>query len=600
MNGTAVGFVITVSAYTSSTSVDIHSDSTVSATANFAISQSSSISAVSSLTASATRIIQYEGQTISGVSVTTQPFRYVDDALNTTVNANMGVGSVINIWARKTNTTAQTGSLIYFGTGVINYLAVSYINQTTFMLDGSAFGGVLNIGGLRWTNSMANDTDWHHYLIIIRDRYLPPGAGTTRVRAQLFVDGVNRGLANVESSQDKDLTSPIFLATSYSTDDVPTLPYSTISQFEGDMAQLWIGRFADHTKIDPTLFYNSGYVDFGSTGNLDGLLPTPYAYASMDEPYSNKLIPTSGYSINPATVPLPAPDIQARFTCSTSAQTVQIVSVNTTAVSSLTAQLTGLSVAQANITAVSTVTAIALSNKPFASALSSSTQLTVSAGATQKFSANLNSTTTLSADGVVESGAFANLSSTVSVTANAGRLLVSTSTISSAFTLQVNYIRIKTALLAVDSNCAVSANAVKTARAQFNQASTAALNVTVDKIRAIRADLLSDFGLGATARKTVRVISSQSAQFTQTAAARKRVGVSANFTAFYTQLTVGRVISLDPNLTYVIPAETRLYQIHKESRLWTIEGETRTIKIAKETRLYTVETDSTIYKIRGY
>jgi hypothetical protein len=59
------------------------------------------------------------------------------------------------------------------------------------------------------------------------------------------------------------------------------------------------------------------------------------------------------------------------------------------------------------------------------------------------------------------------------------------------------------------------------------------------------------------------------------------VRITVEFTAFNTQLTVGEVLNLDPALTYLIPQETREFQILPETRLYYIASESRELIILK-------------------
>jgi hypothetical protein len=59
------------------------------------------------------------------------------------------------------------------------------------------------------------------------------------------------------------------------------------------------------------------------------------------------------------------------------------------------------------------------------------------------------------------------------------------------------------------------------------------------------------------------------------------VGVTANLSALSFQLSVGNVLNLDPALTYVIPQETREFQILPETRLYYIASESRELIILK-------------------
>lgn len=577
MNGEAVGFAITAVAKTAPGATDMQSVATMTVSANAVFSQQSSQSAEFTQSATATRIQEYAGLTISGVLVD-QPFTYVDDLLNTTINADMGPGAVISIWARKSSTDNTEGTLIYFGTGPIDYLALSYINSTSIRLDGSSFDGVMGVQSATWSAGIAHDTNWHHYFIIIRDRYADGNALSpqtpNRLNIQLFVDGVNRGIRTPQSFTDQDLTSPIRLGSSYNSDGAPT-EQGTYSRFYGDMAQLWIGRFSDYRSATVTDFYNNGFVDLGSDGTLGGLLPAPDAYDSMNEPYSIRLIPASGDSITPATVPLPAPDMSARFICSAQAQSVQVVAAQLSSSAALTAQLTSTNQGSVDLTAIATLSAATAVNKPYSVDLSASADISIVTGnivsAVSSISTEFTQTTAIE---VIRSES-ATISSEFSVLAVTGVLGSAVANLSAQAQLTVSADRVKDVFIGVDSSCATVASAQKTAVFTATEAITTAVNVSVDKIQATRADLLSDFAVSTNAVKTARVSGTNTIVATVSAQPRKLVGVSANFTAFNSVLTAGRIIHLDSYNTYVIPTETRIYRITEETRIYSINPESR-------------------------
>jgi hypothetical protein len=87
------------------------------------------------------------------------------------------------------------------------------------------------------------------------------------------------------------------------------------------------------------------------------------------------------------------------------------------------------------------------------------------------------------------------------------------------------------------------------------QASLGTLSCAINRLRQGSAGFVDSFDLLASPQYIIRI--------------------TATFSAFNSILTVGEVINLDPYLTYVIPAETRLWQIDAESRIIAIEQETR-------------------------
>jgi hypothetical protein len=99
----------------------------------------------------------------------------------------------------------------------------------------------------------------------------------------------------------------------------------------------------------------------------------------------------------------------------------------------------------------------------------------------------------------------------------------------------------------------VSAGVIRTAQAEFTAFNTQL--VLADKIVQTSAQL--------------------TAQSTVYADAGKRVTASAALSALNSQLTVGNIIHIDADLTYMIPAESRSYLILEEIRDYTVLEEIR-------------------------
>jgi hypothetical protein len=109
---------------------------------------------------------------------------------------------------------------------------------------------------------------------------------------------------------------------------------------------------------------------------------------------------------------------------------------------------------------------------------------------------------------------------------------------------------------------------------------TATVSASSTRIQPGRMALISQTTLFANGFRVKQFVSNmQSEVYDFTCSPSFIVRVSANFIAFNTQLTAGRIIHLDPLLTWRIEPETRYLKINDESRVYMIEQETRIIKI---------------------
>jgi hypothetical protein len=603
----SVGFVISVIAKTGEGIAELASEATQTTQAVKTVSATAALSSAFAQTVTATRIIQYERRTVTGAE--TQPnywLQYADDGLEA---VNFTTHSVISFWSRRTETLEETGVYLWnrqrtpglpfpFGPGE-NYnqdeFKLSY-DGTTFKFNGyqeSGSAGNTRVN-LSWANVVPTDTEWHHYLIHASS---VSGAFPGNVTLRLWVDGDYKSL--------RTATGPA----TYGYFNQWWSPVDIGYGSRINIAQLWAGIYSFTNENIPTVFYNNGWVDIPEDGTVSG--GTPYLFALLDNPFNEEIQgvydPTRTNPNNEeivtvdskfiATYRVQGDSSQAQMTVL--AQVVLVESAFLTAISSLTADLTGVQQGRADITSTANLSVNTRVTKPFAAALQSEFTVTASAGSTVEYDADFTATTTLTADVIVESGAFANLVADTALSANAGLLAEGTVTLESASTLSVNADRIKDVFMGVDSACAVQASAIKTASAEGTLANTATLSIIFDRIPAFRIDLSGEFAVVAQAVKTTNTGSTQTSAFTLTPTPNKIVGISANFTAFYSQLTVGRVISLDPFTTYVVPQETRAYKIHRETRLFTVESESRSYKIRKESRLYTIDSESRIYNIKG-
>jgi len=176
---------------------------------------------------------------------------------------------------------------------------------------------------------------------------------------------------------------------------------------------------------------------------------------------------------------------------------------------------------------------------------------------------------------------------------------------------------IKNAVIAENlvASTQVSAEARSLVVAEANLNSTATQTTLATKFRPAEASLSSAFSISVTAVKTTNVISNNTVLTTQSTSAQRLRGIDLALDSAFTQttqglrvkvftvnvntsasilatvyslvqfnsslsstgfiVTVGSVEHIDPYTTYMIPQETRAFQIDEEPRLYSIDPETR-------------------------
>ena len=430
-----------------------------------------------------------------------------------------------------------------------------------------------------WTNVVPTDGEWHQYLIRTvnvvgnEPNTSNPGAGN---RWQLWIDGEfqgesslyqaagqiefnNGGRALLGHALIRDLTGGYEL---------------NGRRLTGAIAQVWMG-FTTDSQFNPELFSNPGFVDFGSTGNLGGLLPTPLIYNPLQTPFTG----ITGTGLTTATTPLSYSPTVIRATTLITANAVSLVISNQLVVASISAAITyqvsptvALSTSStfscqvtqftgiiADVT--STVTAVVNTEKitGYTAAVTSTATIQIVAGFFENAEAAFAVTAEVICDfdNIPPTRGEADLFSAFTVTADANSFTDSTTLTVSAFALVCD------------------ATLIPPIRATANLTTTATLTAVIGSIEQFAALTMSAGTMTITAQKTTGIIENFSTVSTATVIATQFKGIILNLSAFNSILTVGEVINLDPYLTYVIPAETRLWQITAESRIIAIEQETR-------------------------
>jgi hypothetical protein len=478
-----------------------------------------------------------------------------------------------SIWARRESTPSTLQPLWSSNSGDSGALV---FNGTDLML---RFNFDPDEPNAVWTNVVPTDGEWHQYLIRTvsvagnEPNTSNPGAGN---RWQLWIDGAYQGQS-----------SPYFAAgqIEFNNGGRALLGHALIRDLTGGyelngrrltgaIAQVWMGLTNDQ-QFSPVLFYDSGFVDLGTTGNLGGLLPTPLIYNPLQTPFTG----ITGTGLTTATTPLSYSPTVIRVTTAITANAVLLViadiSVNasqTTLISYVirpviaftssaivSATATAFTGIIADITAESTVTVTVFRTQEFSADINSMATLAVIVGATEQFDATVTSQFTLDCDSVIKPPirTEANLLTQFTVTATPISFTDSITMMMSSGTLTADV------------------TVIPPIRAEADLISTTTLTAVIGSIEQFAVLTASSGTMITTAVKITGILETLTTVSTVTATITHFKGIILTVTAFNTQLTVGEVINLDPYLTYVIPAETRLWQITAESRIIAIEQETR-------------------------
>lgn len=421
-----------------------------------------------------------------------------------------------------------------------------------------------------WTDLAPTDSDWHHYLI------RSTGNASFPVNNwQLWIDGVyqgvsssyfaagqiefsNGGRALIGNGQIANLTPGYDL---------------TSRRLNGDVLQLWMGLTTD-AEFNPVLFYDGGYQDFGVTGTLGGLLPTPKIYHRLETPFTGITSAEGSGSLA-----LGYDRTVARFTNTATANAISLFVANCSAQANLTTAITYQVNPQIAAASVSTITC----------------QITQFTG----IIANVASTVTLSCDETKINGGNAALTSLANIQAVAGFFenfsasLASTVTLDcdfdnipptrgeanllAQFTVTANVASFTDAIILAASLGTVSCDAtvIPPIRATADLTTTSTLTVTIGSIEQFAALVMSAGTMTITAQKTTGIIQTVSAVSTVSCEIKHYKGIILNLSAFNTQVSVGTVINIDPYLTLIIDPESRAVFILPENREITIESETR-------------------------
>jgi hypothetical protein len=387
---------------------------------------------------------------------------------------------------------------------------------------------------------------------------------------ELFVDGVSKGSRELQSVE----AGIIPFVAEYG---------CIVGGGNFAVAQLRVGD--DTITVSDIYDYDRGYRDLGANGRgYFNELNAPGIYATFNEPWSN-IVVGEGSDVyvqyyQASTEPIAIPDLQAH--CRLTVRFVGVFLYQAQLNSQFAVSIPGQTLrnAGASISAVFSMN-LATGGGRFGGNCAISVQHSLSCTVTKitGYQSAVTSTATVFARGGYEKELVADLSSTATLVCDFDSVppIRGEAAVTAQFTVTANATSFTDAIIMVMSAGTVSCNVtvIPPIRATANLTSTATLTAVIGTIEQFAVLVMSAGTLTTQATRTRTVTAALICQATVSVTTRRIRNAQASLTAFNTVLTVGEVINLDPYLTYVIPAETRLWQITAESRIIAIEQETR-------------------------
>jgi len=382
-------------------------------------------------------------------------------------------------------------------------------------------------------------------------------------------------------------------------------PYVLASLFDGDVVDLGAAGtssglrqpdlyfiFDDHTdlaergRITSRFDVDWLYIDSATAGNS---YPGQTFYGTEEyvataavndsEPKSLGMRMTSSLSATAQSVLVNNGILSAQFTQTATVRQLTGLNANIASEFSQQAQPNKIAGVTVNAESSTTVDATILRIKSSSADLATATALSATVGYLKQFNAELSATSTLAVNPIINVIVVTPMEVEATVYANVGlRLDGAAELFAQGFALTLgDRSRLVTADLATTTELLV--NNVRTRDFDSELVNEVILIAEVDATVDIRISTNTTSTLVADANMIKGTAVSMSGNSTVTLVISKFTRITANFTAFNAQLTAGRVIHLDPLLTWRIEPETRLFKINDETRVYSIEEETRIIKI---------------------
>ena len=271
-------------------------------------------------------------------------------------------------------------------------------------------------------------------------------------------------------------------------------------------------------------------------------------------------------------------DITASVTAS-AVRTRDVVS-NLSAVAALSAQVTATLQAQSALSATAALACDASRTRPFEAALPVIASQLSAVGKVGDTLADFAVTATVSASANAGKIVIANLVSTVSVSANANRTRDFSSAVSSVSALTATGVVVKEVNSNISTAFTQTAAGTAIKRAVSVQSSAFTLFTTLSGLQQVQAALSAQASQSASAVATRRAQALLPVIASQLVVGGESSSLTANLSSTFTLQCQAIEVKIDPDLTYMIPKETRSYMIIEELRVHVITPELRTYTIA--------------------
>jgi hypothetical protein len=235
--------------------------------------------------------------------------------------------------------------------------------------------------------------------------------------------------------------------------------------------------------------------------------------------------------------------------------------------------------------------------KQFSTAFdSTATQLTAVAKVGNTL-VNMPMTTTLTAVGDVSSGAIVNAESQFTLQATGGLQKSATVAATSTFTVTAQPEVVIVTQAQLNSAFTLSAQAREISSFIVFETVTSNLSVSANVIKATQATLTTQATQNTVNTRTRSFVANLPAISSQLTVGSETNLLQAQLNSAFTLSCVVIEIRIDPDLTYMIPSETRSYSIVEELRDDIVIPESRAYTIVKETRDYSLSMTEETYII---
>lgn len=263
-------------------------------------------------------------------------------------------------------------------------------------------------------------------------------------------------------------------------------------------------------------------------------------------------------------------DLTATFT--TQADATRVANSAATVSANFTTSAVGGLIKDTSAAFASSLTLTAANTRTRTASASQSSEFTLSATPSQVYIAELLAFTnaSLSLTGSLIRTTTSDIDAAFNQTTTANKINGTTSDLTSAFTSTVTPTRIRPFTIETDAIATQLTAAAKIGVTLVAMDTQASMTVTAKKTAADGATLDSYSSLAVDAQRLRGVDSTLTSTATFSSPANYLAGGVINMSALYAQLSTGKIVHIDPALTYRIAREIRVYNINEENRDYII------------------------------